>query len=117
MAWQRTIPFGYRMQQGEIICDSVEADVVKDVFAQYLQGKSLQQIAKTMEAKDIRYHNRTKSWNKNMVKRVLENAHYLGDEQFPGIIDTKSFAAVQVLKDRQMQEQLAAGEQYRTGYC
>ena len=98
MAWQRTIPFGYRMRQGEIICDPTEADAVKDVFARYLQGESMQHIAEAMEAKGIRYHERTKCWNKNMVKRVLENVHYLGDDQYPGIISEENYLAAQKQK-------------------
>lgn len=95
MAWQRTIPFGYRMQQGEIVCDSVEADVVRDIFDRYLKGESLQIIAISMTARGIRYHERTDCWNKNMVKRVLENAHYLGDDQFPSIIRGENYLAAQ----------------------
>lgn len=98
MAWQRTIPFGYRMRQGEIVCDPTEADAVKDIFVRYLQGESMQRIAEAMEAQGIRYHERTKSWNKNMVKRVLENAHYLGDEQYPGIISEANYQAAQKRK-------------------
>ena len=95
MAWQRTIPFGYRMQQGEIVCDSVEADVVRDIFDRYLKGESLQIIATALTARGIRYHEGTNCWNKNMVKRVLENAHYLGDDQFPSIISGENYQAVQ----------------------
>lgn len=95
MAWQRTIPFGYRMQQGEIVCDSMGADVVRDIFDRYLKGESLQIIAISMTAQGIRYHERTNCWNKNMVKRVLENAHYLGDDQFPSIISGENYLAAQ----------------------
>lgn len=98
MAWQRTIPFGYRMRQGKIVCNPEEANVVKDIFDRYLQGKSLQQIATAMTAQGIRYHERTECWNKNMVKRVLENDHYLGDERYPGIISEENYLAAQKRK-------------------
>jgi hypothetical protein len=86
------------MSQGEIVCDPTEAGAVKDIFARYLQGDSMQRIAETMEAQGTRYHERTKRWNKNMVKRVLENPHYLGDDQHPSIISEKNFQAVQKRK-------------------
>lgn len=99
MAWQRTIPFGYQMRQGEIECNAAEAAAVKDVFARYLQGESLQYIATVLTAQGVRYHQHTDCWNKNMVKRILENAHYLGDEQYPCIIGEKDYLAAQTLKE------------------
>ena len=98
MAWQRTIPFGYQMRQGKIETNATEADTVKDVFARYLQGKSFQRIAETMTARGVRYHQHTDCWSKNMVKRILENGHYLGDELYPRVIDDEDFLAVQMLK-------------------
>lgn len=98
MAWQRTIPFGYQMRQGKIETNATEADAVKGIFTRYLQGESLQRIAETMTARGVRYHERTERWNKNMVKRVLENAHYLGDGRYPRVIDDEDFLAVQMLK-------------------
>lgn len=98
MAWQRTIAFGYRMCQGEIICDPTEAEAVKDIFARYLRGESLHHIAEAMESQGIRYHERTEQWNKNMIKRVLENSHYHGDEQYPSIISKEKYHAAQEQK-------------------
>ncbi|MBQ9616313.1 MAG: recombinase family protein, partial [Selenomonadaceae bacterium] len=78
MAWQRTIPFGYQMRHGKIEISRIEAETVNDIFTRYLQGESLQHIAAALTAQGIRYHQHTDCWNKNMVKRILENGHYLG---------------------------------------
>ena len=98
MAWQRTIPFGYHMRQGKIEISSAEADTVKDIFARYLNGESLQHIAAALTAHGIRYHRHTDCWNKNMIKRILENGHYLGDELYPCVIGEKDFLAARLLK-------------------
>lgn len=98
MAWQRTIPFGYQMRQGKIECSPADADTVRDIFARYLQGESLQHIATAMTTQGNRYHQHTVCWNKNMVKRVLENSRYLGDERYPRVIGEKDFLAVQMLR-------------------
>ena len=98
MAWQRTIPFGYQMRQGKIICEQSESGAVKNIFSLYLAGESLKRIAEIMSESGIRYHRHTEQWNKNMVKRVLENAHYLGDEDYPKIIDNNDFLAVRLQK-------------------
>lgn len=98
MAWQRTIPFGYRMRQGRIERNPADADAVRKIFTRYLQGQSLQHIATAMTAQGTRYHQHTVCWNKNMVKRVLENGRYLGDEMYPSIIGEKDYLAVQILR-------------------
>ncbi len=98
MAWQRTIPFGYQMRQGRIERNTAEADTVRDIFSRYLQGESLQRIATALTARGVRYHERTERWNKNMVKRILENEHYLGDELHPRIIHEKDFLTAQLIK-------------------
>ena len=98
MAWQRTIPFGYQMRHGKIEISRIEAETVNDIFTRYLQGESLQHIAAALTARGVCYHEHTVCWNKNMVKRVLENGHYLGDELYPRVIDEKDFLAARMLK-------------------
>lgn len=98
MAWQRTIPFGYQMRQGKIEISRMEADAVKDIFARYLQGESLQHIATALTTQGVRYHGHSDSWNKNMVCRILENGHYLGDELYPCVIGEKDFLAARLVK-------------------
>ena len=98
MAWQRKIPFGYRIQGGELTLSSQEADAVRQIFSLYNDGASYTQIAEAMMAQDIRYHRNTPDWNKNMVKRILENEKYLGVDGYPQIIKEKEFLVVQLRK-------------------
>lgn len=101
MAWQRIIPFGYRMSQGEIVIEPQEAEAIRDIFRQYLNGASLNRIAEEMTRRGVRYHERAGSWNKNMVHRILENERYLGDGGYPCIIDSETYVAVQLRKKEQ----------------
>ncbi len=39
-------------------------------------------------------------WNKNMVKRILENKKYLGTDKFPQLISKEMFQAVNEKKSR-----------------
>ena len=98
MAWQRTIPFGYQMRQGRIVCEEAESATVREVFDRYLQGESLQHIAEALTVGGVRYHKQAESWNKGMVKRILENEHYLGDDQYPRVIGEKDYLAARLLK-------------------
>lgn len=91
MAKNRTIPFGYCMKNGEITVDFNESKAVIKIFEEYLGGSSLLQIAKLMESKKIRYSEDSDKWNKNMVKRIIENEKYLGNDKYPQIISESFF--------------------------
>lgn len=89
MARNRTIPFGYMMQNGVIKANPKEVLAVVTIFSEYLKGKSLLDIAKQME---VPYSDGT-VWNKHMVKRILENEKYLGTDKYPQLIDEQTFRA------------------------
>ena len=91
MAKNRTIPFGYCMKNGEITTEPKEVYAVVTIFDEYLKGRSLSEIAKLMQSEKICYNAVSDKWNKNMVKRIIENNKYLGNETYPQIIDEETF--------------------------
>ena len=91
MSKNRVIPFGYCMKSGEITVDFTESKAVIRIFEEYLNGSSLLQIAKLMESEKIRYSEGSDHWNKNMVKRIIENEKYLGTGKYPQIISEAFF--------------------------
>ena len=91
MAKNRVIPFGYCMKNGKITVDFTESKVVVRIFEEYLNGGSLLQIAKLTESEKIRYSEGSEKWNKNMIKRIIENEKYLGNDKYPQIISEKFF--------------------------
>lgn len=91
MAKNRVIPFGYCMKNGNIMVDFTESKAVVRIFEEYLNGGSLLQIAKLMETEKIRYSEGSDRWNKNMVKRIIENEKYLGNGKYPQIISETFF--------------------------
>ncbi|WP_416148941.1 recombinase family protein [Salipaludibacillus sp. HK11] len=87
----------YRYQQGEIqinhnrflgytkdenkrlVIDPEGAEVVKRIFREYLEGASLQQIARGLEADGyLTAANKTK-WRPETIKKILQNEKYIGD--------------------------------------
>ena len=86
----RKLPFGYQMRMGETIRNEPEANAVQDIFLQYSLGASLKEIAEQMSKTGPTY-DEGKSWNKNMVARILENATYTGADSYPKLIDIKLF--------------------------
>ena len=89
----RKLPFGYQMRMGEIIRNEPEAKAVQDIFLQYTLGASLKGIAEQMSKTGPTY-DEGKSWNKNMVARILENTKYTGIDSYPKLVDIKLFEAV-----------------------
>ena len=95
MKKNRNIPFGYCMINGKYAVNTVEAAAVKQIFTEYSDGKSLNEIAAQMT---VPYHSDKPIWNKNMVKRVLENRRYIGEYGYPQIIENQIFNDVQNIK-------------------
>ena len=90
MSKNRRIPFGYMMQNGMITTNSAEVLAVLTIFSEYMVGKSLESIAINMKVP----YSEDKIWNKNMVKRVLENEKYLGTDVYPQLISEEVFRKV-----------------------
>ena len=88
----RKLPFGYQMRMGEIVRREPEAKAVQDIFLQYTLGASLKEIAEQMSKTGPTYDT-GKSWNKNMVARILENPKYTGVDNYPKLVDIKLFEA------------------------
>ena len=91
----RKLPFGYQMRMGEIVRCEPEAKSVQDIFLQYTLGASLKEIAEQMR-KTGPIYGEGRSWNKNMVARILENPKYTGADNYPKLVDIKLFEAAAV---------------------
>ena len=94
MASKRKMVFGYRMELGDIVPSPNEADTVRYIYTRYLAGASFQCLANELNQKALPYHT-GKSWNKNMVARILEDSRYVGADLYPPIISAEQLQAVQ----------------------
>ena len=86
----RKQPFGYKMEQGQIVAHPQEAEIVRMIFAQYNNGASLGALAWMLNGQDIPYED-GKLWNKNMAARILADERYLGAGGYPVIMDDTNF--------------------------
>ncbi len=87
----RTIPFGYQYENGVLAINPPEAHTVQKVFTAYLSGEPLSKIAAHLTAKLVEYLPGHWQWDKARVKRLLDNAKYTGEGDFPPIIKEKDF--------------------------
>lgn len=101
MKKKRYFPFSYCMTEGKIEIVPAEAELVQKIFRLYLEGNSLQQLARMAELSGIRFSENAASWNKNMIARMLDDSRYWSEGQFPAIISletAESAAAMRAAK-------------------
>lgn len=78
-------PHGYRIENGKAVIDETAAEQVRTLFASYLSGDSLDMASKKTGILSVH----------GFIGRILQNTRYLGDEYYPALIDSDTFAAVQ----------------------
>lgn len=96
----RRILFGYRVENDEYVIVQTEACIVKRAFDLYINGMTLKSVADTFTSEGIQYSDDKFVWNKNMIFRILENSHYVGDDEYPQIVSREIFEAAMLRKNR-----------------
>lgn len=74
-------PYGYKNIDGEMVIDKIEAEVVKFIFAECLNGKGCHTIARALRERNVP-SKRGGIWSSNVVKGILKNEKYTGDVLF-----------------------------------
>lgn len=95
MAQNRTIPYGYKIENGKLTIEPEEKHIVVRIYERYANGESYLQIAERLTALGVRYTPEKTHWNKNMVARVLQNKNYLGNCKYPTIIHSELLKSVE----------------------
>ena len=69
----RMISYGYGMESGKLVVIDGEAEIVRRVFREYIEGKLLQEIADELTEEGVAFYLENRLWNKNKVFRIIEN--------------------------------------------
>ena len=64
---------------GHLIIEPTEAEVVKRIYLEYLQGASLKQIGESLESDAILTAAGKARWRPETIKKILKNEKYIGD--------------------------------------
>ncbi len=94
----RRILYGYRKEQFNFYVVPEEGLIVREIFKEYVDGKPLKAIAESLTNRQIVYYKDKTDWTKNAVCRILENKHYIGDSEYPKIIDENIFLKAENLR-------------------
>ena len=106
---------GYKHNEnGELVIDETEAELVRIIFKLYLTGFSIGGIIKELESKDILSTTGKDRWYKGTIDNILNNEKYVGDvelfkpdketdsylmsDSHPAIIDRATFQAMKLEK-------------------
>ena len=96
----RYIPYGYCVTDGILTVVGEEAIVIREVFRDYSAGKTLQTIADDLTRAGVEYVPGKSTWNKNRVARIVENSKYIGEGEYPAIIDKGLFSQARRIKEQ-----------------
>ena len=66
----RYTPFGYHVEDGAISIAETEAAIIRQIFSDYIGGKSLKEIAAELTVRKVEYLPQKWQWNKNRVVRA-----------------------------------------------
>lgn len=66
-------------EEGHLIIDPKQAEVVKRIYREYLSGHSFLKIKRSLEADGIINGAGHAKWNESNIKQILTNEKYIGD--------------------------------------
>lgn len=95
----RRFPYGYEMKNGVVVVCPSEADILRQIFADYIGGAFLKAIADRLTADKVEYLPGEYGWNKNRIKRIIEDKRYMGTDTYEPIIDEDTFLKANSAKD------------------
>jgi len=74
-----SVPYGYRLVNKKFSIDQKEAEIVRQMFDDYLNGHSTSEIARELNKQKIYKTADGQKWNPSAVKYILTNEKYIGD--------------------------------------
>ena len=94
----RFIPYGYTIREGRTVIEHTEAEIIREIFDEYIKVASLKDIAENLTQRRIPYTEKTDVWDKARIARIIDNAKYIGDEEYDPIIDEDTYEGAVSMK-------------------
>lgn len=73
--------YGYKSNRGELVIVEEEAKVVREIFAMYLQGFSINDIRKNLKERGIKTRKGSTNWSASTLRGMLSNEKYTGNSK------------------------------------
>lgn len=78
---QTAASFGYRLENGKMVPDEIEAPIVRRIFEDFVNGKGLYPIARELNAQGITTH-RGGAFENRTIEYILRNPVYIGKHRW-----------------------------------
>lgn len=91
------VPYGYTAIDRQFVINKTQSEVVRRIFHEYLAGKSMDDIADSLNKDGIPVrtgHDRI--WQNSAISYILSNERYIGDSLWQKTYATDTLPAVQV---------------------
>lgn len=99
---KRRQPFGYQICGGRVAVNDSEANIVKYIFRAYIGGSSFNDIKSSLQDQSVAY-DVDKTWNKNMIARILGDRRYVGTDVYPQIISCEELEVAESIRTSKVQ--------------
>lgn len=70
-------PYGYRLENSDLIIEEPEAAIIRRIYSEYLQGHTMASIADSLNSELI-FTKNGNLWTKWSISRILHNPIYIG---------------------------------------
>lgn len=74
-----TPPYGFRNENGKLVIDEKQAEIVRQMFEWYVSGYGLRKISDMLNEMNIPSGQRCVPWQAKTVRYVLKNERYIGN--------------------------------------
>lgn len=103
------MPFGYRIEDRKIVVDEERAEIVRQIFLDYLAGQSMDEIAARLnrESVTVRIGLENRKWIHSAISYILSNERYTGDSLWQKTYATDTLPARQVKNHGERQQYYA----------
>ncbi len=113
MKKMHTIPYGYRMVNGNIVIEQDEAEIVKMIFKEYIGGLSYRKLAEKLMAEGYIYCDESGKWSLGAVKKLVFRDCYIGKNGFPRIISDEDYMTAQAISESRRKNKINSTDDNR----
>lgn len=72
------VVYGYRRQDGHLVSDPHQAEIVREVFRRFVAGESMAAIGRDLQARRVDTKRKGKFWDATAIRDILRNPVYAG---------------------------------------
>ena len=94
----RAVLYGYRMENGILILNETEAEIIRKIYADRISGIGVYAIGKDLYERQIPYFSDSRDKACKKVSGILYKSAYSDDGKYPAIISKEDFEKVLAMK-------------------